>query len=225
VDNLTISGATVQIALNYISGEDWLEAVGSATIKTSFDTATGRLSLVGTDTLDHYQSALRSVIYRNTRDTPSPLKRTISVVVNDGSAESSSALREINFLPANDPPTISSIPDSATAEDAAFGPVPFTLGDAEGLIDRLSITSSSSNTKLVPNESIVFSGSGADRALFIVPASNQNGSSMITLTATDPDGGTTTRSFVLSVTPVNDPPVVANLEPTALEYTREGPKP
>ena len=65
----------------------------------------------------------------------------------------------------------------------------------------------SSNTNLVPNANITLGGSGTNRALMITPATNQFGATLITLTVSDGLLSNST-SFVLTVTPVNDPPTL-----------------
>ncbi len=69
----------------------------------------------------------------------------------------------------------------------------------------------SSNTTLVPNANIVFGGSGASRNVTVTPAANQFGTSTITLTVSDPDGGSAQEPFVLTVSNVNDAPVLATI--------------
>src|SRR5205809_590313 len=50
-----------------------------------------------------------------------------------------------------------------------------------------------------------------------MPAANQTGTATITITVADPDGASASRSFVLTVNPVNDPPIICSLadNPTA----------
>src|SRR5262249_22510187 len=166
-------------------------------------------------------TALRSIDFRNTSENPSELNRIVRFVVSDGSAESAPVTREIHVSRVNDAPTISHIPDVMTDEDTAAGPIGFTISDAESAVDSLLLSVSSSNVTLLPNANIAFGGSGANRSLFLLPAPNQNGSTTITLNVADPDGATTTRSFILTVVPVNHPPVLSNIESTAMNY-KEG---
>src|SRR5882672_9137914 len=108
----------------------------------------------------------------------------------------------------NSPPTITSIANQTTPVSTAIGPVSFTVGDAETNASNLVLTGASSNTSVVPNANIVFGGSGSNRTVTITPASNQSGSTTITITVND---GllSTNRSFLLTISPVNDAPVVA----------------
>ncbi|MBU4230867.1 MAG: immunoglobulin domain-containing protein, partial [Proteobacteria bacterium] len=108
----------------------------------------------------------------------------------------------------NTPPTISGIADLVTDEDTASGTSSFTIGDAETSADALWITATASNAALVKN--FVFAGAGAARTISVVPVTNANGSSVITVTVSDGFASAST-NFTLTVNPVNDPPVPANL--------------
>src|SRR6266852_3062879 len=44
-----------------------------------------------------------------------------------------------------------------------------------------------------------------------MPAANQSGTATITITVADPDGASASRSFLLTVNPVNDPPTISSL--------------
>ena len=70
-----------------------------------------------------------------------------------------------------------------------------------------SITATSSNTTLVPNNpaNINVTGTGLSRVLTIIPASNMFGASDITVTV-NRTGSTEIRRFILTVNPVNDVP-------------------
>jgi hypothetical protein len=109
----------------------------------------------------------------------------------------------------NTPPTISNIADGSTNEDVKYGTVPinFTIGDAETL-GSLTVTATSSNQTLVPNANIVLGGTGSTRNFSVMPALNQNGSVIITVTVSD-GLATASDTFVLTVTPVNDAPTKA----------------
>jgi hypothetical protein len=63
------------------------------------------------------------------------------------------------------------------------------------------VSGNSSNTALVPDANIVISGSGTNRMMTITPATNQTGTTTITVTVRDTDGNTTSTSFVLTVLP------------------------
>ncbi|MEO8392377.1 MAG: choice-of-anchor Q domain-containing protein, partial [Chloroflexota bacterium] len=109
----------------------------------------------------------------------------------------------------NTAPTISNITNKSTNEDTSTGAITFTVGDAE-TPSKITPTGASSNTTLVPNANIVFGGSGTNRTVTILPATDKSGTSTITVTMSD---GTLTASdtFVLTVTAVNDAPKISNV--------------
>jgi VCBS repeat-containing protein len=108
----------------------------------------------------------------------------------------------------NQPPTISNIGDRIINEDGTTGNISFTVGDPESPPAQLTVTAAASNVILVPSSSIVLGGSGANRTIRINPAADENGSATITVTVTDPDGGSASTTFLLIVLPVNDAPTI-----------------
>ena len=65
------------------------------------------LTLAGNATVAGYQSALRTVTYANTSDSPSTAARTVSiVVVDDGGAASPAATHVVTVTAVNDAPTL-----------------------------------------------------------------------------------------------------------------------
>jgi hypothetical protein len=96
VDNTTLAGASVQITANYTNGEDLLAFTNTGGITGNWNAATGTLSLTGTDTVAHYQAALRAVKYSDANSSPNTATRTVTFAANDGSVASNSAVRDIN---------------------------------------------------------------------------------------------------------------------------------
>jgi CSLREA domain-containing protein len=126
-------------------------------------------------------------------------------------------------------PSIEDISDKSTIENS---PVSFTfnLGDAATAFD--SITGNSSNTTLLPNANIQFSGSGSSRTMTLTPAANTSGSSTITVTVTKTLGGAPRSMSDTFLLGVNDGgtlqfssgiySVVENAGPGAVTITRTG---
>ena len=133
---------------------------------------------------------------------PSPPVANISVV----SGKTTEVVFDYSAI--NTEPTISELPNVTVSEDSSTGLIGFTIGDSETAAGSLTLTRSSSNTALVPNTSIVLSGSGASRTVLVTPAANQSGTATITITASD-GSLAASRSFILTVNPVNDPPVIS----------------
>jgi subtilisin-like proprotein convertase family protein len=103
-----------------------------------------------------------------------------------------------SFSP-NTAPTLSIIPNQLTVPNTPTAPIPFTVNDAQTGSNSVTLTATSSNLTLVPNANIVIQGTGANRTIVITPATNQTGTTTITLTATDPQGLSTSETFQLVV--------------------------
>src|SRR6185436_3556152 len=74
----------------------------------------------------------------------------------------------------------------------------------------LTVSSISSNAVLAPVENLVFGGSASNRTVSILPATNQVGTTLVTLFVSDGEV-TNSTSFLLTVTPVNDPPSISSI--------------
>jgi hypothetical protein len=147
----------------------------------------------------------------------------ITVYVWDGpippaSGSENTHVKRASFVltvnPVDDPPTISNISDKAVNEDTSTIPIPFTVNDIDtDLYDPgFTVTGSSANETLVPSGNIVISGSGANRSVIITPALDQNGTSVITITANDGQGGSASDTFILNVIAVNDAPTITDID-------------
>jgi hypothetical protein len=149
-------------------------------------------------------------------------KVTVRVTVSDGTA---SAYDDFEFtVNAASAPTVT-LSDASTrsvSEDTpspALAPQSFTIADADTPVQNLVVTATSSNTALVPNSSLVLSSGGTStRTVGVTNLNpNANGQTTITITVTDnqvPAGSppnVATTSFVLNVTPVNDPPTASSI--------------
>jgi hypothetical protein len=131
---------------------------------------------------------------------------TITVTVSDGQLITpTSFVLTVNAV--NDAPTITTIANQTTTTGTAVGPLAFTVGDAETAAGSLTVSSSSSNTSLVPNANIVFGGSGANRTVTVTPAAGQTGTATITVMVSDGQLNTPT-NFLLTV---NNAPSTAGL--------------
>ena len=108
-------------------------------------------------------------------------------------------------------PIISFIADQVIDEDGETGPIPVTISDPDTSLPQLTVNRTSSNPLLVQPGDMVFGGTGSNRVLRITPRPNQSGSAIITINARDPQNHSTSRSFLLEVLPVNDPPLIAGL--------------
>ncbi len=133
---------------------------------------------------------------------------TITLTVAGGSQPASTEF-VVDVIPVG-PPRISDIADQTIIMNENTGALSFTLEhdtlDPEGL----TVSGSSSNTNLVPNENIVFDGSGAERTVTVTPLADQTGTATITVVVDDGDQ-TGSTSFVLTVAP---PPIHVIVNPS-----------
>jgi hypothetical protein len=109
---------------------------------------------------------------------------TVRVTVSDGSSMTHDSF-DIDVIEVNDAPTISDIPNQVTEADTPIVAIPFVIADAETAPDMLTLTGSSNNQQLVPNDNIAFGGEGTNRTVTVTPANNQTGTATITVEVSD----------------------------------------
>ncbi len=133
---------------------------------------------------------------------------TITVTVDDGQPQNHQVIREFNVTihATNAAPTISSLNAQSTDEDTPLL-VPFTIRDPDTPLLSLTLTGNSTNTSLVASTNLLFSGSGSNRTLLVLPSPNQSGTSLITVRVSD-GAATNSTAFRLTVNPLNDPPTL-----------------
>ncbi len=126
----------------------------------------------------------------------------------------------------NNLPVLQPISNRTINEDTVLGPIPFTISDVETLPENLVLGAFSSNPSIVPPQNIVFGGAGSSRDITITPALNANGAITITRTLTDSAGSVVSNAFVLSISNINDQPVISDILPQTInEDTVLGPLP
>ncbi len=121
----------------------------------------------------------------------------ISVRVTDAEGKFNFTTFDLVVLPANTPPTISSIGHVAMRANTSTNAT-FTVGDAETAPDDLTIVVDSSNPRLIPPSNILVSPTGSVRSLTFTPVAQEAGASWITVTVVD-GPLTNATSFMLKV--------------------------
>ena len=142
--------------------------------------------------------------------TPAPNKFgsvKISVLVSDGKLTTASEFF-VNISPVNDGPTIRPIDDVTISEDTSTSPLPVVISDVDSPPGSFTVSAISDNQNLVPNAGILIGLNGENRTITVTPAPNQTGSAKIIVTVSD-GLATATDEFVVTVTPVNDAPVIS----------------
>lgn len=144
--------------------------------------------------------------------TPQPDRigsAVITIVVNDRGTSNNITVRTVtvNVTEENNAPTVSQIFNQITPEDTDID-IPFTVFDGDSPVNTLTFFAVSSNPALISNSALTISGTGTNRFLRAGPTPNLSGSSSITITATDTNGASSSVTFLLTVAPINDAPVI-----------------
>ena len=166
-----------------------------------------------------------------------PVTITITVTDDGGTANNGvntfSESFQVAVTPVNQPPTINPIANVTTSENTVTpAPVPLN-GISPGLGDTgqtVMLSAVSSNTALIPNPRITYpTTDNATGALNYQLVPNVSGTATITVTLTD-NGGTAnggmptfSRTFIINVTPINQPPTLNPITPNPLSLPLNSP--
>jgi Ca2+-binding RTX toxin-like protein len=104
--------------------------------------------------------------------------------VSDGTVDSNIATVTLTVNPVNDAPTISVAPGGLFPTDTSAR-LNLAVADVDNSAASLTLGAASSNTLLVPNGNIAFSGTGANRTTTIAIVNGLTGTAVITLTVSD----------------------------------------
>jgi hypothetical protein len=121
------------------------------------------------------------------------------------------------------------LPSSITLAEDGSTNLDVTVTDSAVPIFTVITTATSSNTNLLNNSDLWFSGTGTNRVLSIRPGLHMSGTTIITVIASDPQPESITNSFTLNVISNNYPPMFLtsiadltrnqNARPTNLSFT------
>lgn len=127
--------------------------------------------------------------------TTSDKKRTASVTI------------DVTVRPVNDAPFIGDILSQQTREDEILSGLQLVIGDVDTSQDKLHVTAASSNQQILKNSNIIIKSEfGTPPTLTAIPEADRFGEVTVTVTVTDDLGAKATKSFRLTVRPVNDAP-------------------
>ena len=105
---------------------------------------------------------------------------------NDGSADSGVTKVTITVNPVNDPPTVKVAAGGTCGQSTdRSGTINLTVEDVDNPVASLTLSASSSNTGLVRNRDVVFSGTGANRTMTVTAVDKKSGTANITVTVSD----------------------------------------
>jgi surface-anchored protein len=139
--------------------------------------------------------------------TNQPGNATITLTVTDSSGGSAESSFVITFDDIPEDPTLAAISNQTTNEDVPLD-VPLTVGDGDGDTVTVTVPNAADFSSLA---SVAIVGTPANPVLRITPVDNAFGSqNAVTVRATDSTGRFVERSFILTVSPVNDPVTAVN---------------
>ena len=185
-DDTNIESATV--TLTNAQADDVL-AVGTlpAGISIDPDSTATNIILTGAASLAEYQSAIEAISFNNTSENPDLAARNVTVVVNDGTANSNVATTTISVIPVNNPPVVDLDNDPGGDNDAAYSTT-YTEGDANpaGITDGNATITDPDDTSFV-NLQLTVAGveDGVDEVLALggteIPLDGSNNPATVTV--------------------------------------------
>jgi hypothetical protein len=142
-DNPTLTGATVTIVAGLVPSQDALVFTAGSNFSSTYNAATGVLTLTGTAPLSTFQAALRAVIFRTTNTSSAvPGDRVVQFTVTDGTNTSNAVTRTVRVVAA--PTVATATATSLTSTSAVLGGT-VTADGGDAVTDR-GVVYSSTNT-------------------------------------------------------------------------------
>lgn len=127
---------------------------------------------------------------------------TITVQVSDGMATPVSKSFVVTVQAVNDPSVISELGDLQMMVNASPIQQSFTISDIDSTITLANISTSSSNTTLIPINNIEVSYANGSGSISVTPAPNRSGNAVLNLIVND--GTSVSRSFNVGVLAPSD---------------------
>ncbi|MEG0148330.1 MAG: DUF4347 domain-containing protein, partial [Comamonas sp.] len=243
-DGPYIASATARISNNYSNGNDYLELVSNpatmGNITGTWDAVNGTLTLTSAGnqaSLAQFQAALRAVTFTNLSDSPTLQTRTVQFRVNDGSLDSAGVTRDINMTQVDDTPVISAPASTQVVEDVASVINQISISDPDSVNIYMTLSVTSGTLSATSGAGVVVGGNAttmnvsgtivavnafiANNRLTYTTAANATADATLTVLVDTGSAGTDTKTITLSVTPVNDAPVVT--VPVSLTVTEDVP--
>ncbi|HKX44861.1 MAG TPA: Ig-like domain-containing protein [Burkholderiaceae bacterium] len=120
VDSPTLQSATITLT-NPQAGDVLALGALPAGVAATVNATGTQITLSGTASLSDYQSAIKAIQFDNTSETPSgAVDRLVTIVVNDGAADSNIATTTIHVVPVNDAPVLDLDGNNSTASGTGY---------------------------------------------------------------------------------------------------------
>ncbi|MBF0449686.1 MAG: carboxypeptidase regulatory-like domain-containing protein, partial [Candidatus Magnetomorum sp.] len=216
LQTMTITITAVNDAPSFVKGSN-LTVKADNQQRTVSGWATGIKAGPGNEALQTYSFALTADdtslfttqpaidINGNLTFKPSTTEGTTTVTValqdNGGTANGGENVYTTTFAittTAAAPPVISEIDDQNTAQDTPTAQIAFMVSDEDTAVNLLTLTGTSSDTGLVPDNYIIFGGTGDSRWVSVSPTAGNTGVAEITVWLND-GGKSVSESFALTV--------------------------
>ena len=175
------------------------------------DPATTGIQTGLSNTAGQWDVASGNITYDPALNYTGPASVTYVAIDNDNSP-SNVATVSVTINSVNDPPIINPISPVTIDENTIAGPITLMVSDVETPVASLIFTPSTNNPTLVPLTGIAFSGN----EVTITPQANQFGTADITIEVEDADGATDSEILALTVTAVDDPPIMDPISPVTI---------
>ena len=134
VDHANLASLLVTITDLQDGAAESLSADTTGTsITASYNSATGVLTLSGSDTVAHYQQVLRTIRYANSSENPTAGIRTVEFVASDGSTNSNTATCIVTVSASNDAPVVDLDANNSNSAGANYS-TSYNEGDSPVLI-------------------------------------------------------------------------------------------
>ncbi|HWW01967.1 MAG TPA: Ig-like domain-containing protein [Candidatus Acidoferrum sp.] len=231
-----IVSQTFTVTVNPVNQPPTLNPLSNLTLNENAPAQTVNLSGIGTGAPNEVQTLTVSTTSSNPGLVPNPAvgytspsatgtltftpvanasgSTVIKVTINDGGASNNivSQTFTVTVNPVNQPPTLNPLSNLTLNENAPAQTVNLSgIGSgAPNEVQTLTVAATSFNPGLIPNPVVVYTSPNATGTLTFTPVANASGSSVITVTVND--GGASnnivSRTFTVTVNPVNQPPTL-----------------
>jgi hypothetical protein len=106
-DDTNLESATITLTNRPDEDDESLAVTTTGTaIVATYNPTTGILALAGTDTVANYQQVLRTLKYNNLSQAPDTTARTVQIIANDGTSNSTTAVATVTIQGVNDTPSV-----------------------------------------------------------------------------------------------------------------------
>jgi hypothetical protein len=157
---------------------------------------------------------------------PNPVEfgvATITITVSDGENQAvDNFILTVNEVSGGDnPPFIEVIPEQTIFVNETLGPITFNISDPDTDVNTIEVRAEASNKTLIPTSNITLGGIGANRTITITPATDQVGSTPVTITAFDGVNSFVRTLVVNIIDRTNTPPFISDIPDQTIDQDTE----